>query len=78
MLGGATTAKEILLKQGLAAALLDDLAKALDRFEAEGNAINLSRRAHIGGRVPLGAWWPIPPDPETRPLPPTPGSTRAA
>ena len=54
MLGEATTAKEVLLKQGLAAALLDDLAKALDRFEAEGNAINLSRRAHIGARVELG------------------------
>src|SRR5687767_6537623 len=54
MLGPATMAKEVLLKLGLAAALLDDLAKALDRVEAEGNAINLSRRAHIGARVELG------------------------
>jgi len=43
----------VLVSQGLAAKLLDDLAKALDRFEAESNAINLSRRAHIGARVEL-------------------------
>jgi len=42
------------LKQALAAALLDDLAKALDRFEAEGNAINLARRGHIDARMELG------------------------
>ena len=53
MLGEATTAKDLLVSKGLAAKLLEDLAKALDRFEAESNAINLSRRAHIGARIEL-------------------------
>jgi len=53
MLGEATTTKDVLVSKGLAAKLLEDLAKALDRFEAESNAINLSRRAHIGARIEL-------------------------
>ena len=53
MLAQATAAKEVLVKKGLAARLLDDLATALDRFEEESNAINLSRRAHIGARAEL-------------------------
>jgi hypothetical protein len=53
MLAEATTAQELLLSKGLAAKLLEDLGKALDRFEAESNAINLARRGHIGARVEL-------------------------
>lgn len=53
MLAEANGARELLVSQGLAATLLDDLAKALDRFEAESNGINLNRRAHIGARGEL-------------------------
>ena len=53
MLADATAAKEVMVKEGLSPNLLDDLTKALDQFEAEGDAINLSRRAHIGARVEL-------------------------
>lgn len=53
MLAAATAAKDLMARHGLAAALLDDLGKALDSFEAEGDAINLSRRAHIGATADL-------------------------
>lgn len=53
MLADATAAKEVMVQEGMSPNLLDDLAKALDRFEAESDAINLSRRTHIGARVEL-------------------------
>jgi hypothetical protein len=53
MLAAATAAKDVLLAHGLPTTLLDDLAKALNTFEAEGDLINLSRRAHIGARADL-------------------------
>ncbi len=53
MLASAVAAKDLLVSKGLAANLIDDLTKALDTFEAEGDAINLSRRAHIAARAEL-------------------------
>lgn len=53
MLAEALAVKDLLISLGLASTLLDDLAKALDKFEAETNTISQSRRGHIGARADL-------------------------
>ena len=53
MLSQATAAKEALVKKGLPARVLDDLAAALDRFEKDSEAVNLTRRIHMSARAEL-------------------------
>jgi hypothetical protein len=53
MLAEAIAHKDVLVSQGMAASLPDDLARLLDRFEAESFTMDQSRRGHINARAEL-------------------------
>jgi hypothetical protein len=55
MLTEAVAQKDLLVKYGLAASLIDDLTKALDQYDAAVEETNAGRRAHVGARADLGA-----------------------
>jgi hypothetical protein len=55
MLEHGQARKEVLVKHGLSETLLDDLAAALDAYDAEIDAGSEGRRGHIGARAELRA-----------------------
>ena len=55
MLEQAQADREVLTRHGLADRLLEDLAAALDQFDASVAESNLARRAHVGARAELKA-----------------------
>jgi hypothetical protein len=55
MLEQGQASRELLLKHGLAERLLDDLAAAVDQFDASVAETNEGRRGHVGARAELDA-----------------------
>src|SRR5439155_20613870 len=55
MLEQGQAGRELLAKHGLAATLLDDLAAAVEQFDAAVAETNEGRRDHVGARAELDA-----------------------
>src|SRR5439155_9274967 len=55
MLEQGQAGRELLAKHGLAATLLDDLAAAVEQFDASVAETNEGRRDHVGARAELDA-----------------------